>query len=588
MQLDGKHTVCFWGRTQDISRHDDRALVEHDLLVWLFTPQPDVDWRLFRDRPRALDVQQGELGDCWFLSSLGALAEYEDGRHVRALLPSQSALSEAGAYLVRLCVGGRWRNVVVDDRLPCIGGGKFYVQLACCVTHRLQIWASVIEKAFAKACGSYERIVGGEAGEALSVLTGWPCTMMRFCSPSFEVDTFWATLCSSRDAGFLMTCSTCETKNEAAHLEPFHVYLLMSVFEVATRDGCYTRLVKIRNQQEKEKTKWTGAWSSECPNWTPALREQLEYPVGSEKMVFFMALGDFLRQFAHCTICRIRAGDSWHQDRRAVDLPAGRPPRLGMELSTPAAAAECSLSLSQPEERARQGPLFPGLPKEEACIGFVLLKNESEGGLECGLPATVEAVASMRSVSSVSADCWLAPSSSYTLVPLSLPWGPDVPAALAAFSSRPVELREAELSIGQVRTAWAAYARSTCDRGESFRGATLYMGKAEGGAVVALAENHGSGHLCVELSLSSGSLLCSRGAPLTTDWLPPGYAQVLQVAVPGEGSRGSAGWRSQHKFQMTSRSPHRSMQTPPLLEADALHTPFRMSDGLPLLGLSSL
>ncbi|CAK0793892.1 unnamed protein product [Prorocentrum cordatum] len=212
--------------------------------------------------------------------------------------------------------------------------------------------------------------------------------MTRFCSPSFEADAFWATLCSSRDAGFLMTC---EAKNEAAHLEPFHVYLLLSIFEVATRDGGQTRLVKIRNQQEKERTKWTGAWSGECPNWNPSLREQLEYPVGSEKMVFFMALGDFLRQFAHCTICRIRASDSWHQDRTAVDLPAGRPPRLGAQLSTRASVAECSLSLSQPEERARQGPLFPGLPKEEACIGVVLLKNGPEDSKE-----TASSAASLR------------------------------------------------------------------------------------------------------------------------------------------------------------------------------------------------
>ncbi|CAK0817133.1 unnamed protein product, partial [Prorocentrum cordatum] len=35
------------------------------------------DWRLFRGPPRAVDVQQGELGDCWFLSSLACLADFQ-------------------------------------------------------------------------------------------------------------------------------------------------------------------------------------------------------------------------------------------------------------------------------------------------------------------------------------------------------------------------------------------------------------------------------------------------------------------------------------------------------------------------------
>lgn len=77
--------------------------------------------KVFRGLPSADDVVQGELGDCWFLSSLAALAEFQEGRWVRALLPCQETLSETGAYVVRLCIGGRWRNIIVDDRLPCIG-----------------------------------------------------------------------------------------------------------------------------------------------------------------------------------------------------------------------------------------------------------------------------------------------------------------------------------------------------------------------------------------------------------------------------------------------------------------------------------
>ena len=56
-------------------------------------------------------------------------------------------LSPAGIYMVRLCLGGFWREVIVDDRLPSLGGGQYHQQLAYCSTLRLQLWASIIEKA---------------------------------------------------------------------------------------------------------------------------------------------------------------------------------------------------------------------------------------------------------------------------------------------------------------------------------------------------------------------------------------------------------------------------------------------------------
>lgn len=134
--------VTKWCRPHEIGAHDGRILWRRE------------DWQLLRGQPRADDVQQGELGDCWFLSSLAAMAEFQGGRLVQRLLPEQN-FDEAGVYLVRLWLGGCWRDIIVDDRLPCIGNGRStYYQLAYCSTRRCQLWASVIEKGFAKACGS--------------------------------------------------------------------------------------------------------------------------------------------------------------------------------------------------------------------------------------------------------------------------------------------------------------------------------------------------------------------------------------------------------------------------------------------------
>mmetsp|Transcript_55616 Transcript_55616/g.143256 ORF Transcript_55616/g.143256 Transcript_55616/m.143256 type:complete len:716 (+) Transcript_55616:127-2274(+) len=539
-------------RVQEITRHDGQILNP---------AQGRVDWKLFRGVPRADDVLQGELGDCWFLSALAVLADFQEGRFVRALLPGQDDVSPVAAYLVRLCIGGQWRGVLVDDRLPCMGGGRYHIQMAYCVTTRMQLWASIIEKAFAKACGSYEAIRGGEAGEALEMLTGWPSTMIIFGKSDFNADIFWAQLCSSRDCGFLMTCST--KRVSAMSLETDHVYSLIDVAEVQTKSGV-TRLLKIRNPHSK--SKWQGDWSDGSARWTPALRRKLGVPEEGQPHIFWMALDDFLYQFAHCTICCIRSAE-WYEARQSVHIPAGDVPNTAFILEA-SEMTECSLSLVQPGDRLRKGPFFRGLENQPlACIGFVLLKMD-------GSQPNAIASAHMRRTSSASVEtCWLQ-AGRYMLVPLSHHYGKPLNVTLACFSSKKVTMREQQLDRVQLRHAWAAYARENDMKCERFHGAVLHIGKGEGGSVVAFAENFGSGYFNVELSFRSESLQFSRKAATTNDWLAPGTGQLLQIAQPGATQDGQVSWRSSHKFSMTARPPDMRWHSP---AADHdLHMPFAM------------
>jgi len=567
-----RRQVTEWCRPCEITRHDGQNLAGDDGWNLFSTPlasHPQVDWQLFRGHPRADDVLQGELGNCWFLSSLAAVAEFQNGRFVRALLPSQTTTSREGVYLVRLCLGGRWRGIIVDDRLPCIGGGRYYKQLGYCVTRRLQLWASIIEKGFAKACGSYDALVGGEASEALSMFTGWPCTMIIFHRRDFNPDLLWAALCSSRDAEFLMTCSTKDVKSPS--LVPDHVYTLMDLFElpcstdVSGKEKQQVRLLKIRNPNERNK--WQGAWSDNSPLWTPQLRRQLGCPEGGTTGIFFMALGDFLEQFAHCTICKIRKSN-WFEGRHPVRLPTNNVPSVGLVLKA-SDTAECSLSLVQPEERIRNGPFCKHLREPLACIGFVLLSLDD--------PSADVAIANMKRRNAVSADCWIQPGRSYLLVPLCWNTGSSLVATLACVSSRPVMLKERQLPRDSLRAAWATYARKNAMRSEQFHGGVLHLGNAGGGSVVALAENRSTGFFSLELSLKCSNVHFSRGRNVTKDWVPPGHGQVLQVVLPS--STGDfPSWKSVHKFGVTSKLPMGSRHNPPLLSEEDLHEPFPLQD----------
>ena len=54
-------------------------------------------WTVFRDVPRAEDIMQGQLGDCWFISALSVLAERPQLLH-RVVV--SNTVSKEGAYMV--------------------------------------------------------------------------------------------------------------------------------------------------------------------------------------------------------------------------------------------------------------------------------------------------------------------------------------------------------------------------------------------------------------------------------------------------------------------------------------------------------
>lgn len=111
-----------------------------------------VQWKLF-DCPSSSDIQQGELGDCWFLSAAGVLASYRQGFLLRTIFPGQEVANPHGAYIVRLCFGGAWHAILVDHTLPVMQSNVSSTHLLYCRGARFQLWPCLVEKAFAKLCG---------------------------------------------------------------------------------------------------------------------------------------------------------------------------------------------------------------------------------------------------------------------------------------------------------------------------------------------------------------------------------------------------------------------------------------------------
>uniref|UniRef100_A0A0K0DGR5 Calpain catalytic domain-containing protein n=1 Tax=Angiostrongylus cantonensis TaxID=6313 RepID=A0A0K0DGR5_ANGCA len=191
-------------------------------------------WTVFRD-PRSSDIEQGCLGDCWLLSAMALIAERPDIlEHI--LLTKE--YSHFGAYQVsyvvlRVCVDGRWKIVIVDDFFPCRIETR---SIAFADGRKNQLWVPLIEKALAKQLGSYSRLLAGRTIEGLAMLTDlyglFPPDFINIkccgCKPNVVF--------TSREAGFIMGCS-CGAGKREVNLKVFekkgllarHAYSILEV-----------------------------------------------------------------------------------------------------------------------------------------------------------------------------------------------------------------------------------------------------------------------------------------------------------------------------------------------------------------------
>lgn len=114
------------------------------------------------------DIKQGELGDCYFLSGLAALAEKPI--LIERLFQTKK-YSPQGIYCVWLCINAEWTPIVIDDLIPC---SQFAKSPKFSRANGDELWVVLLEKAYAKSFGSYEAIEGGITGKALRDLSGAP------------------------------------------------------------------------------------------------------------------------------------------------------------------------------------------------------------------------------------------------------------------------------------------------------------------------------------------------------------------------------------------------------------------------------
>ena len=119
--------------------------------------------QLFEGEIEPSDLCQGAVGDCWLVAAFACASEFPD--MIRHMFLTKE-YNPRGLYKIRIYdpQTKQWVIVIVDDRIPCKKGTK---QPRFMKPNGNELWAILLEKAYAKHCGSYAAMAGG------FVLWGW-------------------------------------------------------------------------------------------------------------------------------------------------------------------------------------------------------------------------------------------------------------------------------------------------------------------------------------------------------------------------------------------------------------------------------
>ncbi len=229
--------------------------------------------QLFKKGITPSDVCQGKLADCYFLSCLATLAETPGC--IEGMFNTKT-VNAAGIYSVNFYVNGKRQEVVVDDYVPCDPKNN---HLPCFAysSQMGEIWAMIIEKAWAKLHGTYCMIRKGSTLSALPHMTG--AASQRFDHNYIsDLDDFWSTVSEAHGKKYVITGSTNETDMPTASsgsrrscIVSGHSYSILST-HAFKQSGQKVKLLRLRNPQGS--MEWQGDWSDKSDKWTAKLRKE--------------------------------------------------------------------------------------------------------------------------------------------------------------------------------------------------------------------------------------------------------------------------------------------------------------------------
>ncbi|CDW72149.1 dek1-calpain-like protein [Stylonychia lemnae] len=284
---------------------------------------------VFDDGVSACDILQGGLGDCYLLSAMSVIAHTQPKLMRKLFHPKSQIYQENGLYVLMFYRNRQPVIITIDDYFPTqnvrysfqfLQNKHAYVRISNKEGNK-EIWAMLIEKAYAKMYGSYPNIEGGLVDAAFADLTNGAPDRYDLKDQSVKrmntTGQFWEKLKQWNSKNYLMGAGSPQGSDadiSRLGIVQGHAYSILDVFEV---EGI--KLLQLRNPWG-DRTEWKGAWGDSSKEWTER-RKRIIYDrmmqrgvqqsdVGENDGIFWMSLSDFFTNFDQLFLCRF-FDDSW-------------------------------------------------------------------------------------------------------------------------------------------------------------------------------------------------------------------------------------------------------------------------------------
>ena len=307
------------------------------------------------------DVHQGQVGNCWLLSAISALAEFDGAVH-KLFENTPGGIedmprAEPNEYHVTLYDLKTWEpvDVVIDERLAAnaTNPGKL---LGATPSDDGELWVCYLEKAFAVHCGGWDEIDGGEPPHAWSIMTGCKEVYSIFsrlaedgetkefrCYGQFDSSVGeWAPQANStnetsqtvfgmpwpevgREHGdesgpvgaddlfrkiaawdannYIIAAGTSgdDDNEDTDGIVDGHAYTVIRAVENVAGSGC--DLLQVRNPHGRGEME-NGRWDDDGPGWDehPEVRDELQ-PEQRDDGIFWMSKEEFVTYFDTVYLC---------------------------------------------------------------------------------------------------------------------------------------------------------------------------------------------------------------------------------------------------------------------------------------------
>ncbi|CAF4023783.1 unnamed protein product, partial [Rotaria sordida] len=209
----------------------------------------------------------------------------------------------------RFWLFGEWNDVVIDDRLPCYKGNFVF-----CRNNKdpNELWAPLLEKAYAKVCGSYQLMAGGRMADGLVDFTGGidESIILDQQSPPPELKEEIKRLLSQALARKSMVgCNIFPTEKDPnaglLHngLVSGHAFSITQMKDLNTQNGVVT-LIRCLNPWN-DSIEWNGDWGDNSLLWDGVAEEE-KRKFKFQRLhdgEFWMSYDDFFTNFHELQIC---------------------------------------------------------------------------------------------------------------------------------------------------------------------------------------------------------------------------------------------------------------------------------------------